>query len=148
MKEKNYEYLEHTADLKVLAKGKTLEEAFINAARGGFDFMYDTDKVKHIVQKEINIESKRLEALLYDFLEELLFLLDSEKFFFADAKDMKITIGKADAKGNKACTLKCTLLGDRAGSYETKGDIKAITYSEMKIEQTEGSATARVVFDI
>jgi len=145
---KNYEYLEHTADLKVLAKGKTLEEAFINAAKGGFDFMYDTDKVKHAVEKKIIISSKRLESLLYDFLEELLFLLDSEKFFFADAKDMKIIIGKADEKGNNACTLECTLLGDRAGSYATKGDIKAITYSEMKIEEGKGGATVMVVFDI
>ena len=110
MKKKPYEYLEHTADLKVLARGKTLEEAFISAAKGGFDFMYDTDKVKHAVEKKISIKSKRIESLLYDFLEELLFLLDSEKFFFADAKDMKIKIAK------DLCTLECNVLGDRAGN--------------------------------
>jgi SHS2 domain-containing protein len=137
-----YEYIDHTADLKVKAYGKTLEEAFVNAAVGGFDFIYDTSKVSRKDERKVVVESKREESLLYDFLEELLFLLDSEKFFFCGAKDIRIT------KGKDGLRLEATVVGDKASGYKTSGDIKAITYSEMKIEKVAGGFTAQVVFDI
>ena len=42
--QKQYEYLEHTADVKFLAYGKTLEEVFENAALAMFNVMIDTEK--------------------------------------------------------------------------------------------------------
>jgi len=140
-----YEYLKHTADLKVRAYGKTLEEAFANAAIGGFDFLTDTTKIKKKTEKKISITSKRKEALLYDFLEELLFLLDTEGFMISGFKDMKIKQGK-DAKDGFELT--CIALGDSYKNYEVKGDIKAVTYSEMKIGQADNKFSVEVVFDI
>jgi SHS2 domain-containing protein len=137
-----YEYLKHTADLKVRAYGKTLEEAFANAAIGGFDFLTDTEKIKKKIEKKISIKSKRIEALLYDFIEQLLFLLDTEGFIISTFKDMKIKQAKDKFE------LKCIALGDNYKNYEVKGDIKAITYSEMKIEQDKGKITIQLVFDI
>ena len=137
-----YEYLKHTADLKVRAYGKTLEEAFANAAIGGFDFLTDTTKIKKKTAKKISIKSKRLEALLYDFIEQLLFLLDTESFIISDFKDIKIKQAKDKFE------LKCIALGDSYKNYEIKGDIKAITYSEMKIEQKNNQIIIQLVFDI
>lgn len=137
-----YEYLKHTADLKVRAYGKTLEEAFANAAIGGFDFLTDTSKVKKKTEKKISIKSKRLEALLYDFIGQLLFLLDTESFIISDFKDMKIKQAKDKFE------LKCVALGDSYKNYEIKGDIKAVTYSEMKIEQRNNQIIIQLVFDI
>jgi SHS2 domain-containing protein len=139
---KRYEYIDHTADLKIRAYGKTLEEAFTNCAIAGFDFLVDTSKVKRKIEKKIFKTSKRLEALLYDFLEELLFLLDTECFLFCDVKSMRIM------KEEDECRLECVALGDNCKEYETHGDIKAITYSEMKIEEKKGSAMIQLVFDI
>jgi SHS2 domain-containing protein len=137
-----YEYINHTADLKVRAYGKTLEEAFANAAIGGFDFLTDTSKVKKKAKKKISIKSKRIEALLYDFLEELLFLLDTESFIISDFKDMNIK----QAKDNFELT--CVVLGDNYKKYEIKGDIKAVTYSEMRIHKEKTGFVIDVVLDI
>ncbi len=137
-----YEYLKHTADLKVRAYGKTLEEAFANAAIGGFDFLTDTSKIKKKAEKKISIKSKRLEALLYDFLEELLFLLDTESFIISGFKDMKIKQAKDKFE------LTCVAQGDNYKNYEVKGDIKAITYSEMLIKKEKTGFVIEAVFDI
>jgi SHS2 domain-containing protein len=140
-----YEYINHTADLKVRAYGKTLEEAFANAAIGGFDFLTDTSRIKKKTEKKIIIKSKRIEALLYDFIGQLLFLLDTEGFMISSFKEMKIKQAK-DAKDE--FELKCTALGDNYKNYEVKGDIKAITYSEMKIHKEKPGFVVEVVLDI
>jgi SHS2 domain-containing protein len=137
-----YEYLNHTADLKVRAYGKSLEEAFINAAVGGFDFLVDTKSIAKKIEKKIRIQSKSKESLLFDFLAELLFLVDADGFLFAGAKDLKIK------KETRGLVLECTVLGDNYRNYVTKGDIKAITYSEMKINEKSGMFVIDVVYDI
>ncbi len=137
-----YEYLKHTADLKVRAYGKTIEEAFANTAIGGFDFLTQTSKVAKKIEKNISLAAKRIESLLYDFLQELLFLMDTEGFLISGFKDFKIVIEKDNA------SLQCTALGENYKNYKVKGDIKAITYSEMKIKKNSDSVVVDVVFDI
>ena len=137
-----YEYLKHTADLKVKAYGKTLEEAFANVAIGGFDFLTPTSKVQKKVEKKISITAKRVESLLYDFLEELLFLLDTDSFMINSFRDMKIKQEK------DSFSLECTALGDNYKNYHVKGDIKAITYSEMEIKKENDGFIVIVVLDI
>ncbi len=139
-----YEYLDHTADLKVRAYGKTLEQAFVNVAIGGFDFLTDTNKIEKKIKKEISISANRLESLLYDYLEELLFVLDTDGFITAEIKDMKIS----EDKKNKKFSLQCLALGDKDEKYEIKGNIKSVTYSEMKIETTKDGCVIEVVLDI
>ncbi|MBN2052684.1 archease [Candidatus Woesearchaeota archaeon] len=152
--EANYEYIDHTADLKVRAHGKTLEEAFENVVIGGFDFLTDTTKIKKKIDKKISLTAKRVESLLYDFIEELLFLLDTEGFLVAGFKDFKIKEKDERVKGNEgekaSFSLQCTALGDDYKNYKQniKGDIKAITYSEMKVAKEKSGFVIEVVFDI
>ncbi|MBW3000528.1 archease [Candidatus Woesearchaeota archaeon] len=153
-----YEYLNHTADLKIRAYGKTLEEAFANVAIAGFGFLTDTKKIKKKIEKKISISTNRLESLLYDFLEQLLFMLDTDGFITAEIKDMKITEEKTseysskmnitEDKKNKKFSLQCFALGDNYQNYEVKGNIKSVTYSEMKIEKTKDGLIVEVVLDI
>ena len=137
-----YEYLDHTADLKIRAYGNTLEEAFINTAIGAFNFLTDTSKVKKKIEKKINITANRIESLLYDFLEELLFMLDTEGFILAEIKDMKIR------EGEGVFSLECVALGDNYKKYDVKGNIKSVTYSEMSIKRDKGEYVIEVVLDI
>ena len=139
-----YEYLEHTADLKIRAYGKTLEQAFVNIAIGAFDFLTNTTKVKKKIEKKISIKAKRIESLLYDFLEELLFMLDTNGFILAEIKDMVIR----EDKDNKKYSLQCFALGDDYKNYEVKGNIKSVTYSEMLIKKEKDGFVIEVVLDI
>ena len=134
-----FEYIPHTADVKFKAKGKNLGEVFANSALAMFNILGDTTKVKVTKTKKIKIKARNLERLVYDFLEELLFLLDTEDFFLKEVKKIKI---------NKDLELEAVVVGDNYKNYELKSDIKAITYSDMSIKKTKKGYEAIVVIDI
>ena len=134
-----YEYLEHTADAKFRAFGKDLDDVFANSALAMFNILGDTSKVKVTKRKKIKIKSRNYERLLYDFLEEMLFLLDTENFFLHKVKKIKI---------NENFELEAVIVGDDYKNYELKSDIKAITYNDMSIKKTKNGYEATVVVDI
>ena len=72
MTEEPFEYLDHTADCKFKAFGKTKEEQFSNAALAMFNVMVDPLSVSPQIIKEINVTGDDDCQLLYNFLEELL----------------------------------------------------------------------------
>ena len=138
---KQYEFLEHTADVKFRAYGKTLEEAFSNAALATSAVMTDVKKIKGKIEKTIAVQSKTKESLLYDFLEKLLYLLDTESFIASKVKSLKI-------KKGKAFKLIATVIGDNADGYDVHPYIKAVTYNDMLIKEEKGKVTIQVVHDI
>lgn len=137
-----YINLEHTADLKIKAFGKTKEELFANAAYGMFQQIESRKGEKGLpaqageVTRKIKIESVDLEALLVDFLSELLSLSDQYNEIYRDCK-LKITDDKL---------LEGEISGNKVESFET--EIKAVTYHELKIEKENSHLTAEIVFDI
>jgi len=139
---KKYEFLEHTADTKLVAYGKDIEEAFANAALGITSIITDVNKIKPVIEKKVKKESASKESLLYDFLEELLFLLDAETFLLNRVEKIKIKKEKDRYK------LEATLWGDKAKNYETHGTVKAITYHQMLIKEEKNKVTLQVVPDL
>jgi SHS2 domain-containing protein len=143
---KNYEYLEHTADAKFRAFGKTIEEAFSNAALAMFGIITDTEKIQPIVEKPVEVQGNGLPELLYEYLDELLFLLDTDNFILNKMKELKI---KKEATGY---TLKALAVGDLHMRGDTKylvsGNIKSMTYSEMIVDDKPEKCTVQVVVDI
>ena len=71
---KTYEFIDHTADIGVKAYGKTLAEAFENAAKGMFHIITDNSEIENIGQYDVELDAPDLEQLLVDWLSELLFL--------------------------------------------------------------------------
>tara|TARA_Y100000310_G_C20334740_1_gene646942 strand:- start:27 stop:458 length:432 start_codon:yes stop_codon:yes gene_type:complete len=134
-----FKYLPHTAEAAFESYGKTLEEAFANAAIALFNYMGDTDKVAPKVEHQISIKANSLKSLLYDWLDEMVFLIDTKNFFINKVKSIKI---------EDNFTLNATVVGDDYKTIETHGDVKAITYHEMVIEEKEGSWRTQVTMDI
>jgi len=135
---KSYEYLEHTADIKVRAYGDSLEEAFVNSAYA-LTGIVTKDKIKKTAEKKIEVESEDEKSLLYDFLEQFLILIDSEGFLLSEIKEIKIT-------GNKLTAL---ALGDNdIDNYETDTHVKAITYQEMEIKKENNKYMIQFIPDI
>lgn len=122
----NYEYLEHTADAKFKAYGKTDEIKFQNAALAMFNIITDTKKVKNNKEYNINLSANSLRGLIYDFLDELLFYHETEDFILKEIKNLKI-----ENKNNKH-NLTCIAQGDNSKDYEFIGHIKAITYNDFE----------------
>ncbi|MBN1645445.1 archease [Candidatus Woesearchaeota archaeon] len=145
--EKRFKYLEHTADSKFQAFGKTLEEAFGNAALAMFNEIVDINTVRCDVQKSIEVIAKKKTTLLYEFLENLLYLLDTEGFLLG--KILSISI-KSDEVEDRSLSLNAVIAGDSAsGGYEVIGAIKSVTYSDMIIdEKHEKGVMVQVLIDI
>ena len=137
-----FKFLEHTADAKFQAYGKTMEEAFSNAALAMFSIITDIKKIKKALKNEIKAEGSDLKSLLYNFLEELLFLIDTENFLLSSIKEISIK------EINKKFKLNAVAVGDKANNYETHGDIKAVTYNEMEIKEEKSKAIVQVVLDL
>jgi len=133
-----YKFLEHTADIKFQAFGNSVEEVFKNSALAMFNSMSD-EKVKESKSFKINVKGKDFESLLYNFLEELLFLFDSKNFFMSKVKNIKIT---------KDFKLKAEVVGDDAENYEIHIDVKAITYNDMFVKKKGNKFIAQVVLDV
>jgi SHS2 domain-containing protein len=133
-----FKFLEHTADIKFQAFGKNLNEAFENSALATFNAMYP-EKIAAKIKKSIKVKGKDIESLLYNFLEELIVLLDSKNFFLSNC-NVKINKEKLE--------LKAELVGDNAKNYSIGLDVKAITYNEMFVKKGKEMWVCQVVIDV
>ena len=138
-----FEFLPHTADVKFRAYGKTLEEAFANSALALTKVIFDPTKVEANIEKNIEVTSEDEKALLYDFLEQFLFLLDTENFLLHQVKEITIT------KKDQGFNLKAKIIGDtQIEKYEPETHIKAVTYQEMEINQDDKGFMLQVILDL
>ncbi|MDH5466644.1 MAG: archease [Candidatus Aminicenantes bacterium] len=137
-----YRFLDHTADAKFQAFGNTLEEAFCNAALATALLMWDWEKIEKKVEHQVEVQGRDLKQLLYSFLEEIVYLLDSRSFLMGVPERIRL-----DKKGG-LYTLKALFKGDEySEKYEIYGDVKAITYDEMEIVEDD-RFMVQVVVDI
>jgi SHS2 domain-containing protein len=134
-----YEYIPHTSDEQFKAYGKSLEEAFKNAAYAMFDIVTDHTEVDEEIEKHFSIKSEDKESLLYDFLEEFLYYLDSEQFLLS-------TINELSIKDN---AIIAHFVGDnRIHKYDINTHIKAVTYQNMIVSKKDETYVVQVVVDI
>ncbi len=140
--EQKFRYLDHTSDAKFQAFGRTMEEAFANAALATASLMWDVETIARKVRHPLSIQGKDLEQLLLHFLEEIIYLFDTKTFLLASTEEVKIE------KNTNSYRLEAVFLGDdNRNKYNIYGEVKAITYSEMKIEKND-RITLQVVVDI
>jgi len=137
----SFEFLEHVADVKFRASGGSLEEMFSEAAFALFDVIRGDIKILETNEKEFEIEGEDLENLLYNFLEEFLYMLDAEDFLVSGFRELKIEKGEN-------FRIVGRVVGDRATNYKFTNDVKAITYSGMYVREEEGKFCCQVVLDV
>ena len=142
--QKRYEYLEHTADIKFIAYGKTPEEVFENAALAMFNVIIDTEKVSDKTEREISLKSPDLESLLVDWLSEILCLFEVEETVFR-----KFTV-ESIKEENGEYSISARASGEKyyPESHPFETEIKAVTYNQLEIRKVTDGWQARVVVDI
>ncbi|XP_064381864.1 protein archease-like [Halichondria panicea] len=139
----NYEYLDHPADIQIHAWGADLSQAYEQVAVGMFAYMTDLAMVEEKGTETVTVEGHDLESLLYNFLDELLFVFSAEPFFVP--KRVKITEFNKDT---------FTITGVGYGetfdlTKHTQGtEVKAITYSNLQVHDTEEKHEVYVIVDI
>ena len=134
---KKFEILEHKADLKIRAFGKTKKDLFLNMMSGMIESQKAEIKGGKRTKREIKIKSLDFSALLVDFLSEVLYLGQVNKEIYTNVKFTKFTDKEIRGK----------LIGQTIERFGE--DIKAATHHDLDIHQKEdGTWKATVLFDV
>ena len=137
-----YEILEHSADEKFRATGESLEEAFSEAVKA-FGEIVGSDPEAGEYTHSVEVESENQEALLFDFLDRLIFLQDTEGVAVCHAEELIIEEEDLDYR------LKAKVSVDPIDRDQSYQDIKAPTYNEMKVDYEDGTGwVVEAVLDI
>ena len=137
-----YKFFHHTADAKFQAYGQTFEETFVHAALAVASLMWDWKKIAKKIEIPVKVEGNDLEQLLVSFLEEILYLLDTQNFLLCSIDNISLEGKKEGWK------IHASFKGDKnAIEYEIFGDVKAITYNEI-IVKNQAPFMVQVVADI
>ena len=136
---KDFEILDHTADVGVIAYGTDLKQAFANAARALFSLITELDDVEEVLHRDIELTSSDEESLLVGWLNELIYRFDAESILFKrfDIIQLDDTRLKARSYGEKVDSSK----------HKLKTGVKAATYHMLKVDKTDGFRV-QVLFDI
>ncbi len=139
----------HPADVIIVAKGRSIEEAFEQAAIGVYEVITDTSKVEPREERSIEDEGEDLEQLLYRWIEDLLFYTDSEGLVFSRFKVEPIEKG-SDEQGNPVLRLRARAWGEKLdpAKHPTRTIVKAMTYAMMEIVKENGCWRVQFVVDI
>jgi SHS2 domain-containing protein len=132
-----FDLLEHPGDVKLRVRGTSLAELFVNAAQGMMSYLFGagTAKARPERTEVIEIEAPDREALLVDWLSELLYRATSEYHAYVEFRIREISDRRLSATAGVA-------------SAEVIDDIKAVTHHELSIRERDGGWEATIVFDV
>jgi len=135
---KRYRLIEHTADIGLIAYGRTLAEAFGNAAYGMFSIIAELKTVREVEPRRIELEGNDLEGLLFDWLNTLLYFFDTDTLLFKRFDISELT-------GNQ---LKAICYGEKydPSRHRLKIGVKSATYYMLKVDREKNRV--QVIFDI
>ncbi len=139
MAQPRFELLDHTADIGALAYGRTLPEAFENAALAMFSVMADLSTVGEKEVRDIEVEGDSPEELLVAWLSELLYLSDTQQMVFR-----RFAIDQMDHH------LRGQAWGEPIDRdrHALGSGVKAVTRHLLAIDEKEGLHRIQVIFDI
>jgi SHS2 domain-containing protein len=140
-----YEYLDHTADVQIHSWGNNLIESFTQAANALIDYMTSRDTLSPLKSYSLDICAEDLQKLLYKFLDEILY------HFYVDYAACQISLHEIRFDSDN---LKWQLTGEVWGEtfdrdkHRRGCEVKAITYSNMKVQSIETPFDIYVIIDI
>ncbi len=138
---KPYEYLEHTADMGLLVRGKNLSDLLKNAAQGLFETIAVVDTIDEADSVEIHLTAESVEDLFVGWLDELIFQHETKEIFFK----------RADIKDCSETEVSATVYGEPTNfdKHEVYTEIKSVTYHQLQVERrNDNSWFAQVIFDL
>jgi len=135
-----FEQVEHTADIALRIYGETPEQLFAHAGEALFEvlgtYRWDRETVRHVVR----LEAAGREQLLHDWLAQLNYLHQTRREVYR-----RFDVRRADEQ-----RLEATVAGEAIAPerHQIELEIKAVTYHQLSVKQTEEGWQAFVIFDI
>lgn len=143
-----FDYLEHTADVYIVAYGNDLLEMFENAGLGLFETMVNTSQLEPVETRKVKSEGFDLENLLYRWLEDLLSLYYIEGIVCREVRVHELTIRRGNNETMYTIGGECVGETFNPDKHESRVEVKAVTYHLMKIVKDEDKWKAYFVLDI
>ncbi len=135
-----FELLEHTSDVGVLARGTSREEALVAASRGLVSILVNPTPFRPLEERYFKAPGSDEAAQIVNWLNEILFFFDTEGMVFVefvvDSWTPDEIIGRA--KGERFDI-------DR---HEFRTSVKAATYHQFESNATPSGWELRVFVDV
>ncbi|MFA5139555.1 MAG: archease [Elusimicrobiota bacterium] len=128
----------HTADIGLAISGATWEEFFLNAARGLLEVYGASSATGDSAGRAaVVLEAPTPEDLLVDWINELIFVVSSERWLPTDirVKEAGPSVLRAQAEGPRL-------------DARLAREVKAATYHGLRVGKKSGLWTATVILDI
>ncbi len=134
----SFEFLSHTSEVILKVEAGSKEDLFREALRGEMNFLKkDLGKEQRGRQKrEIEVSSVDLEALLVDFLNEVLYYANIYKEVYTDI----------DIEEFSDTYIKAKVMGFKVDGFDD--DIKAVSYHDLKIIYKDNKYICNIIFDV
>jgi SHS2 domain-containing protein len=136
---KDFEFIDHTADVGVIAYGEDIRQAFANAARALSSLIAEPEGVQESLHQDIEVNADDEEGLLVAWLNELIYLFDAEGLIFKrfDISSLNSRKLRARAYGEKVDPAR----------HQLKTGVKAATYYLLKVDRDNGGRV-QVILDV
>ena len=137
--ENDFEIVNHTADVGIIAYGADVKQAFANASKGLFSLITELDDIREVLYRDIEVTATDKESLLVEWLNELIYRFDTENIIFKrfDITELDNTRLKARSYGEKVDNSR----------HELRTGVKAATYHLLKVDKDDGYKV-QVILDI
>jgi tRNA nucleotidyltransferase (CCA-adding enzyme) len=140
IKKPGWEHFPHQADIGIRGLGSTKEQAFEQAALALTAVVAELDKIEHGEKVKINCQATDDELLLFDWLNSLLYEMDTRKMLFSR---FEVHIDQDN--------LTATAWGQKMdiSKHQPAVEVKAATYQDLSVRQDEsGTWIAQCVVDV
>lgn len=148
---KDYELIDHTADLGILVSGNDMNQLFANAANALSEILTDTSKVDGVVRKEISVDGYDLEQLMINWLHEVLYYYEVDSFLFQrfDVREIVVPILEKSSP-RSPYTIRALCFGETFDieKHIILTEVKAVTHHQIEIKEDGGKWQARIIFDL
>lgn len=135
-----YDIIGTTADLAISVKADTLEQLFATAALGLFSLIVDPSLVRPTKEREVTAEAGDLTGLLIAYLNELLFLHETEDFVISSVTVTSLTPTR----------LRAVAAGETIDPrrHQIQHHVKAVTYHHAAVRPIGAGWDAMVIVDV
>ena len=128
----NFEILEHPADVGFRARGNSLEELFGNCGLALMSIILDSSRADSGGSWQLTAEGHDLDSLLVNWLNEVLFYVDTRRLVFNPFQ------------------LSCQAIGEERtpAKHPVRVSVKAVTYHQLRIARSGEQWIAEVFVDV
>jgi SHS2 domain-containing protein len=135
-----FELLDHPADIGFRAFGDSLEELFANCAHALISIIFDPSDIVPVQQVQLHAECADIESLLVNWLNEVLYYVDTRRLAFHSFAVSFAT----------PCLLTCIASGELRDpvKHPVRLSVKAVTYHQLKLSKQAETWFAEVYVDV